>query len=135
MGKAKKISTTDKKILRAVGESGQTTLTAKMLAEKAGVTPQTVCERLRDPDFKVMFREMLEASLAQETPHILRAMAQEAKEGSYQHAKLILELTGVYNEKQRVEMSGKVDMGESPFKTAEERQKFLEETLKRSKGS
>ncbi len=118
-----------------MGEAGQSTLTAKMIAEKAGVSPAKVCERLQDPDFKVMFREILEASLSQETPHILRAIAQEAKEGSLPHAKLILELTGVYSEKQRVEMSGKVDLGESPFKTPEERQEFLKQTLKRTQKS
>jgi len=123
------INEKDKKILRAINEVGQEQLTASMIAEKADCSVAEVCERLKDPDFKGMYREMLESTLTAETPQILHTMAEKAKQGSFKEAKLILELTGIYSEKQRVEMSGGVDINIDAFKDNEERQAFLEATL------
>lgn len=123
------ISELDKKILKALHETGQSQLTASIIAEKADCSVADVCERLRDPEFKSMYKEILESSLTAETPQILHAMAAKAKQGSFKEAKLILELTGVYSEKQRVEMSGGVDITIDAFKSEEERKAFVEATL------
>jgi len=123
------LTKTEKNILKAVGECGSTSLTAHGIAEKAGCSPAFVCEKLKDPDFKTLFREVMEASLSAEVPEILKTFTEAAKQGSFKHGKLILELTGVYSEKQRVEMSGKVDLGDSPFKNEEERNEFIQTTL------
>lgn len=127
------LTKTEKNILKAVGECGQTTLTAHAIADKAGCSPAFVCEKLKDPEFKVMFREMIEASLSAETPQILQTFSDQAKQGSFKHGKLILELTGVYSEKQRVEMSGRVDVGVDIFKDEEEKNSFIRSTLEKFK--
>jgi hypothetical protein len=41
-------------------------------------------------------------------PEVYESVAREAEKGSYQHAKLALELTGEYVEKRKTELSGKV---------------------------
>jgi len=119
----------DKKVLKAINETGQSQLTASAIAEKADCSVADVCERLRDPEFKGMYKEMLESTLTAETPQILNAMAAKAKQGSFKEAKLILELTGVYSEKQRVEMSGGIDVNVDVFKDDEEKNAFVEATL------
>ncbi len=128
-----KISQLEKKILKAVGECGQEMVTLHEIAQKAGCSPVKVCEKLKNPEFKTMFREVLEAGIAAEAPEILRSFTELAKNGSYQHGKLLLELSGIYSEKQKIEMSGTVDIGDSPFKNDDEKQAFIENTLKQVK--
>lgn len=125
------LTKTEKNILKAVGECGQSTLTVQAIAEKAGCSPAFVCEKLKNQEFKGMFKEMLESSLSAETPQILQTMATNAKKGAFKEAKLLLELTGIYNEKQRMELSGRVDVGVDIFKDEEEKNSFIRSTLKR----
>ena len=53
----------------------------------------------------------------------------EAKAGSFKHGKLILELSGLYNEETNLNVNATVAVGESPFKSEEDRSKFLKATL------
>jgi hypothetical protein len=125
----KKLTAGEKKLLAAVVKCGQNYLTAGSLAKEAGVSIKFVCEQLKDPEFRAMFTELVCSSLVAETPAILHTFAKLGKEGSFQHGKLILEIAGVHQDKQRVELDAKVDISESPFGSDEERREFLEGTL------
>ncbi len=125
-----KLSNEDKKILKAAATCGQEMLTAKLLASKSGVHEAKICKKLMDPEFRSMFTEVVQSSLTMETPAILHTFAQKGKAGEFKHGKLILEITGMHEEKSKVELEGKVQFSESPFKDDEERRAFLEATLK-----
>jgi len=76
-----------------------------------------------------LFITSITNSLVMETPAILHTFTEAAKEGSFKHGKMILEITGVYQEKQRVELGGKIEVGDSPFKDDDERISFLKATV------
>ncbi len=124
----------EKKILKAALKCGEQKLTLKGLAEESGVKPAVLCEKLKSPEFRALFIETMKSSITAETPAILHIFTQAAKEGSFQHGKLILEMTGVHSDKQKIELGGKVEFTESPFKSDEERQAFLQATANKFKG-
>ena len=88
-----------------------------------------VAKKLQVPEFRQLFVEAIKSSLIGETPAILHTFVSAAKEGSFKHGKLILEMTGVHTDKQKVEMSGQVEINDTLFKTDEERISFLKETV------
>ena len=124
-----KISADEKRILAAALKCGEKRLSVASLAEESGVKKEVICEKLKVPEFRQLFVEVMQAALTAETPAILHTFTQAAKEGSFKHGQLILELTGVYNSKQKIELGGKVEFSESPFKSDEERRAFLEATM------
>ncbi len=124
-----KLSRVEKRILAAALECGQTHLTVEGIAQAAGCSAEVVCKRLQRPEFKQLFTEAVQSALVAETPAILNTFVHAAKEGSFKHGKLILEITGMHQETQKVELAGKVDVGESLFQSDEERREFLQATL------
>lgn len=124
-----KLSAAEKKILKAALKCGEQKLTIGTLAEESGVKTSVLCEKLKSPEFRALFVETMKSAITAEAPAILYTFTQAAKEGSFQHGKLLLELTGVYNEKQKIELGGKVEFSESPFKSDEDRRAFLEATI------
>lgn len=127
--KLEKLSKTEKKILASAAETGQKQLTIDTIAAKAGCSPVLVAKKLQVPEFRQLFVEAIKSSLVGETPAILHTFVSAAKEGSFKHGKLILEMTGVHQDKQKVEMSGQVEINDTLFKTDEERISFLKETV------
>lgn len=125
-----KLSNEEKKILRAASSCGQEMLTAKLLASKSGVPEDKICKKLMEPEFRSMFAEVVQSSLVMETPAILHTFAQKGKAGEFKHGKLILEITGMHEEKSKIELDGKVQFAESPFKDDEDRRAFIAATIK-----
>lgn len=124
-----KISVEEKKILAAALKCGEKRLSVSGLAEESGVKKTVICEKLKNPEFRQLFSEVMQAALTAETPEILHTFVSAAKEGSFKHGKLILELTGVYSEKQKIELGGKVELTETLFKSDEDRESFAKATL------
>ncbi len=122
------LSAPEKRILKAALKCGEQKLTLAGLAEESGVKASMLCEKLKSPEFRQLFVETMRSALTAETPSILHTFVQAAKEGSFQHGKLILEVTGVHSDKQKLELGGKVEFSESPFKTPEDRRSFVEAT-------
>ncbi len=124
------VSDKDKRILGAALEAGQYRLSVEGVAQKADVPVADLRKRLKDPQFHQLFIETMQSGLLVDTPEILEAFVTEAKAGSFRHGKLILEITGIYSEKKQVNLGGKLEIGESPFGSDEERRAFLLNTLK-----
>jgi len=127
-----KLSRMDKKILRFAAQAGGTNMdrfTIEQISTDTGCTVDFIHKRLSDQDFRSLFFDTLRTSLAVETPAILQRFVMEAKAGSFKHGKLILELSGLYNEETNLNVNATVAVGESPFKSEEDRSKFLKATL------
>lgn len=128
-----KLSRRDIRILKFAAQAGGTDMdrfTLEQIANDSGCTVEFIHKRLSDFEFRNLFFETLKTSLAVETPAILQKFVMEAKSGSFKHGKLILELAGLYNEETNVNVNANVTVGESPFRSAEDRSKFLQATLK-----
>jgi len=119
----------EKKILKEAMRCGEQKLTITAIAKKVGVKPEYVVEKLKKPEFRQLFVESMQDGIVGEAPAILHSFVNAAKEGSFQHGKLILELAGVHQENQRIDLHAKMDVEQPLFKTDEERKEFLKATL------
>ena len=124
------ISRADKKLLQIAVRSGQDKrLSIRDIAEEAGRTDSFVYSRLQDEQFRAMWMEALKTSLVAETPAILQKFTEMAKNGSFQHGKLILEIAGVADNEKRVTMNANIRVTEQPFKDDEQKESFIKATL------
>lgn len=127
------LSQRDKEILKFAvnsGASGQGRVTIEQIADGTGCTVDYIYKRLSNLEFRSLFFETLRSCLAVEIPAILEKFVEAARDGSYRHGKLVLEIAGLYNAETNVNLKADVGVRESPFKSDKDRKRFLEETLK-----
>lgn len=101
------------------------------LADAAGVSPRTVYTAMRNEEFRLMFVEALRGNLHADLPQVIDAYIQEAKEGSHQHGKTLMEITGLYDPKKRIDADLRVSTTDVPFNSKEEMEDFARETMER----
>lgn len=123
------LSRTEKAILRAASELGGGRITPVQLAEAAGCNVATVVNKLQNLEFRSLFYEVLKNSLAPEVPEILQSFLNQARQGSFKHGKLILEIAEFHHDKQQIGVDMAVSTVEDPFKDDEERSEWLKNTL------
>ena len=58
------------------------------------------------PGFKELYKKKSKEYIDQNIGQVVAAFVNEAKRGSYNHGKVILEMSGLYTEKQKIEHSG-----------------------------
>lgn len=121
------LGATGEKIIRALAAAGQRRISVEELSKLSGVGVDIIYRKLEDPDFKGLFLETLKNAIVSETPEIIYAFIEKAKKGQFKQGKLLLEISGLYTEKK--EVSAEVKTTEVPFKTDEERKKFIEATF------
>ena len=80
----------------------------KQLAAKLGIREETICRWKRDNDFMAAITARARELLGSNLPEIYAALNREGEKGSFQHIKLIMEMTGEYSPKQEIEHSGEV---------------------------
>lgn len=127
-----KLSAQDKRILRFASQSGnlgRARMTAEQIARDAECSEDYLYDRLNDTMFRTLFFETLRASLAVETPAILHKFVEAAKEGSFRHGKLILEIAGVYSEETSLNLKAEVGVAGSPFESDDEKAAFVKATF------
>ena len=127
------IDKTSKSILEVAARySGNRRLTIQEISMESGVDESTIHNKMQDEEFRGLFIETARNSLISDVPEILNAFSEQAKAGSYQHGKLILELTGLYTDTKNIvaDVGMSEREGKSAWKNKEERDAFLRETLK-----
>jgi DNA-binding XRE family transcriptional regulator len=72
------------------------------LADDIGVREETISRWKREPEFKAAVIARARELLGSDLPEIYAALSREAKQGSYQHIKLAMEMTGEYTPRQEV---------------------------------
>jgi len=117
-----------KEILKAAQELSDKRATPKLIADQAGVSVNYLGQQLQDGTFRSMFNECLVGAVASETPQILQSFIEQAKQGSFKHGKLLLEISDMYSEKSQLEVNAKTT-NDTPFSNKEERDEFLKATL------
>jgi len=80
--------------------------THEELAPEIGVTSRTLRRWKQIPALKEAVRQRVRALLGDDLPDIYGALRKQAKEGSFQHIKLAMEMTGEYVERQEITGKG-----------------------------
>lgn len=80
--------------------------TVKHLADELGVTERTLYRWKQLPGFKEAVTQRARELLGDDLPEIYGALRREAMQGSFQHIKLALELSGEYVETTKQEHTG-----------------------------
>lgn len=123
------LSAKEKRIIKEAMRCGEQKLTVRTLAQNAKVKPEFIVAKLKSPEFRQLFIEAMRDGIVAETPAILHSFVNAAKEGSFQHGKLMLELAGVHQEKQCIDLNARVEVDHTMFKTDADRKEFLKATL------
>lgn len=76
--------------------------TQEALADKLGVRRETLSRWKQLPELKLAVVKRARELLGDDLPEVYAALGREAIKGSFQHIKLILELTGEYTDKIKV---------------------------------
>jgi len=128
------LSKPEQKMIKVAMESGGHRVTLEQLSKASGRSLNYVYEKMQDPDFRELFSAALRGALMSEMPEILGVFLEKAKEGSYAHGKLLLEMTKIYNQESNLNINAQVTAYKGSEMSPEERQKFLEATLKAGEG-
>lgn len=123
------LTSKEKKILEEAMKCGEQKLTITAIAKRVGVKPDYVVKCLKKPEFRQLFVESMQDGIVSEAPAILHSFVNAAKEGSFQHGKLILELAGIHQDNQRIDLNAKVETDHNMFKSHDERREFLKATI------
>jgi len=121
----------EEKILKTLASlGGDRRVSVEELADIVECKPETIYTRLhRNEEFRETFKAVLKNSLVGEIPAVLQSFVDIAKQGSFKHQKLFLELVGMYQEKQQIQADIRSVTTEIPFKDDQERDSFLQATL------
>jgi hypothetical protein len=129
-----KLSELEEKLLAVAASAGGNRLTIQELADKCKCKPATIHKKLQEEEFKQLFLETLKGSLISDIPDILNSFVKEAKDGSFKHGELLLELAGVHKKEVNANVGIKfrqIEGDENPFTDESEKVKFLKGVLAR----
>jgi len=76
----------------------------------ANCTRTTYYESFSKPGFKAIYEEKTKEIVKQSIGPVVNAFVREALRGSFQHGKVILEMAGLYSDKQQIEVTGGIDV-------------------------
>jgi len=78
----------------------------------ADVDRKTYYNAFRKPEFVALVKDESQRLVLATVLPTIHAFTKEAKKGSYQHGKVLLEMAGVYCEKKELELSGTIKLTE-----------------------
>lgn len=98
----------EKKLLELMILPENHLITVKELCEKAGVSKTVYYDCQKKPYFVALQKEITMSMIKGSVDKVLAATIKFATEGSNNHAdrKILLTMAGIYDDKQKVEMSG-----------------------------
>jgi hypothetical protein len=78
------------------------------LCKTAGVSRDIYYDAIKKPEFMKLYQETVISVIKNESYPLIKAGLREAKRGSFQHWKVLLEMAGLYTEKQIVDVGDNV---------------------------
>ena len=84
--------------------------TQAQFAEKIGIRTETISRWKREPDFKAAITARARELAGESLPEVYAALAREAIAGSFQHIKLLMEMTGEYTPTEKTDHSGEISI-------------------------
>lgn len=77
------------------------------ICNMAKISRMTYYRAFEKPEFTEVYNNKSKDLIKQAVAPVINTFIREAQRGSFQHGKVILEMAGIYAEKQQVEMTGK----------------------------
>lgn len=119
----------ERKMLQTALNSGGKRVTLELLAKDCNRSVNFVYQKLQEPAFKELFMDALRGSLLAEVPEIMGAFVTKAKEGSFPHGKLLLEIAGIYNNESNLNIRAQIEAKQAPMMSEDEKMEFVRATL------
>ena len=76
------------------------------ICQYAGVSRQTYYDAFKKPEFVAYYQDRSKDLVKAAVGPVINAFLKAAKDGSYPHGKVILEMAGLYSERQKIEHMG-----------------------------
>lgn len=93
-------------ILEALLNPANRLKTITELCDMLGITTRTYQRAFKKREFLELYNEMSMDMVRQHVGPVINAFLKEAKRGSFQHGKVLLEMAGVYSETTKHELTG-----------------------------
>lgn len=82
----------------------------KELCAIAAIGRSTYYAAFNKPEFKALYKAKSKELVDNAIAPVLNTFVREALRGSFQHGKVILEMAGLYSEKQQIDVSGDINI-------------------------
>ena len=76
------------------------------ICKEIGIERKTYYNIMGKEEFKVLYESLTHSLVKDSIGPVINTFIAKAQEGSFQHGKVILEMSGLYNEKQDINISG-----------------------------
>jgi hypothetical protein len=128
-------TTAEKKLLEVLLDPRYRMKSITDICSIAQIGRTTYYEAFSKPQFVEIYKQRSIELVKQQVAPVINAFVQEAKRGSFQHGKVLLEMADLYSEKKQLEHTGK-DGGPIQIEemSAEERAARIEELSRKLKG-
>ena len=103
----------ERKLLEVLLNPEFRTATVTDICQCAGISRQTYYKTIKKPEFMELYESQSRDLVRAAVGPVINAFVRAAKEGSYPHGKVILEMAGLYTEAKKVEHLGE---GGGPFR-------------------
>lgn len=98
------LTNAEMKLLTVIADPDVITYTVKELCEKAGISRETYYTARKKPAFNEIRQKIVYSVLRDHAVTLMKVGINQAKKGSYQHWKALMEMAGLYRE--RIEHTG-----------------------------
>jgi hypothetical protein len=100
------------------------------ICKLAKCTRPVYYEAFAKPEFVEIYNKQSVDLVKQNAASILNTFIREAQRGSFQHGKVLLEMAGLYNEKQDIKLSGQIETTQSELsELLEQRRKRVDNNV------
>lgn len=96
-------TTAEEKLLQVLANPENIGLTITDICNLADVSRKTYYEAFKKPEFVALHDKLCKDLVKQSLTPIVNAFITEAKKGSYNHGKILLEMGGLYTNKQEID--------------------------------
>lgn len=82
----------------------------KDICTVASISRMVYYRAFEKPEFKALYKQKSKELVDNAIAPVLNTFVREALRGSFQHGKVILEMAGLYSDKQQIEVTGGIDV-------------------------
>ena len=98
-------TTAEQKLLEVLLNPEFRTATVTEICKQAGISRQTYYKTIKKPEFMALYESQARDLVREAVGPVINAFVKAAKEGSYPHGKVILEMAGLYTESKNVNLN------------------------------
>lgn len=102
-----------------------------VICKEANCSRTAYYNSMSNPKFKEYYKEMSVRLVEASIGPVVNSFVLEAKKGSYNHGKIILEMAGLYSDKKKIELSGETTVNVNEM-SEEQKEAKLKELRKRA---